>query len=286
MKNLITTSGIHILPLGTSLFIPPMTWKGDPLGHIGENDVFFWVLEGECFLKVESDYSVIHSGQLAFLPKGKMRSYTQISPVFSMYETAFSASIDGMNLMSYFGMCDGDYVVGIEDGSAVCRLFESSYRTEMNKNPLHDVKGCADILNIINIYCTARRAHSNSGKAFFAPVVKYMEANLGKKIKIDELSAIMYMEPTYFIRKFKKEFDVPPMTYLIRMRMCKAMEYLSCGAYSIEAVSGMVGISDPAYFSRLFKKFCNASPSEYRKAFCGNNINRSSFPQSFAELKK
>ena len=106
--NLISKDGIHIIPKETAIYVPPMVWKGDPIGHIGTNDTFFFVLEGECFLKVESEYSVIKSGQLAFLPKGKMRSYTQVSNAFSMYEMSFSANVGERNLMEIFGMTDGD----------------------------------------------------------------------------------------------------------------------------------------------------------------------------------
>lgn len=265
--NLIHSEGIHILPIYTAAFVPPMLWKGDPKGHIGDNDVFFWVLEGECFLRVDSEYSVIRAGQLAFLPKGKMRSYTQVSESFALYEIAFSATVGGENLMELFGMTEGDYVVNIKNTEEMNTLFQKSYRAEFNKNPLYDIAFCANILNIINIYCGARQEHSVVGKAFFKNVVKYMEEHLSEQVRLEDLAAIVYMQPTYFIRKFKKEFGQPPLTYFIGMKIYKAMEYLSNTDLSVEEISVRVGIRDSAYFSRLFKKYCKVSPSEYRKAF-------------------
>ena len=265
--NMISKEGIHIKPNEMAIYVPPMVWKGDPVGHIGLNDTFFFVLEGECFLKIGSEYSVIKPGQLAFLPKGKMRSYTQVSTSFSMYEMSFSATSGGINLMELFGVTESNYVVSLEDTEEMKKLFESSYRTEMNKNPLYDVAWCSSLLSIINIYCRARQKNDGNGKAFFAPVIKYMEKNLAEPVKVEELAAVVYMESTYFIRRFKKEFGVPPLTYFIQMRMYRAMEYLSGTTLSIEEISPLIGITDSAYFSRLFKKFCKTSPSEYRKAF-------------------
>lgn len=271
--NLISKDGIHIIPKETAIYVPPLVWKGDPIGHIGKNDTFFYVLEGECFLKVESEYSVIKSGQLAFLPKGKMRSYTQVSNTFSMYEMSFSANVGERNLMEIFGMTDGDFVVSVENTEEMRSLFESSYRTEMHKDALYDLSWCSSALSIINIYLNLRRKHDGTGKAFFIPVVKYMEEHLTKQIKVEELASLVYMEPTYFIRRFKMALGLPPLTYFIRMRMYRAMGYLSGSNLSIEEISALVGISDSAYFSRLFKKFCNTSPSEFRKVFQKNMIN-------------
>ncbi len=265
--NLIKTEGINIVPIYTAVYVPPMLWKGDAVGHMGDNDVFFWVLEGECYIRVDSEYSVIKAGQLAFLPKGKMRAYTQVSETFALYEISFSATVGGENLMKLFGLTDGDYVVNIDDKKEMSALFEKSYRAEFNKNPLYDISFCGNILNIINIYCKKRQEHSAGGRAFFRDVVKYMEEHLSEQVRVEDLSAIVYMEPTYFIRKFKKEFGLPPLTYFIGMKMNKAMQYLSSTDLSVEEISRLIGINDVAYFSRLFKKSCNISPSEYRKTF-------------------
>ena len=102
---------------------------------------------------------------------------------------------------------------------------------------------------------------------YFKEVLKYMADNLDKSIKIDDLASIMYMQPTYFIRKFKKAFSIPPFAYFSQLKIYKAMELLSGTQLSIEEISSRIGINDAAYFSRFFKKMCKTTPSEYRKAF-------------------
>ena len=104
-------------------------------------------------------------------------------------------------------------------------------------------------------------------KALILLAKLYMEEHISEQVRVEDLSAIVYMEPTYFIRKFKKEFGQPPLTYFIGMKMNRAMQYLSTTDLSIEEISRLIGINDVAYFSRLFKKSCNISPSEYRKTF-------------------
>ncbi len=91
MERFFNLENISLTPSNTSLYVSPILWKGDPVGHVGYNDVFFFVLEGECYLNIESETHILRRGQLALLPKGKLRRYTQMSENFAMYEMSFSA---------------------------------------------------------------------------------------------------------------------------------------------------------------------------------------------------
>ena len=106
---------LSVKPAALFLHIPPLVWKGDILGHVGKNDLFFFVLEGECFLRIDSQSYIVRPGQIAYLPKGKVRAYTHASERFSMYEMAFVAHVQGQELMELLGLTDGDYVVSVED---------------------------------------------------------------------------------------------------------------------------------------------------------------------------
>lgn len=255
-----------ISPVDVELYVPPLTWKGDPLGHIGYNDVFFWVLSGECYLMIENSCYIVKEGQLAFLPKGVRRSYTHISENFSMYEMSFDAKINGQNIFVSFGLTETDHVVTIDDREYVSKLFENSFRRELKKNPLYDMGWCGNIISIINIFIAQRMKQMGKSEGF-SDVLKYMNKNISKSITIDELASIVYMQKTYFIKKFKSVFGMPPMAYFANLRAYKAMSLLSATDYSLEQIAAEVGILDKAYFSRFFKKHCGTTPSEYRSLF-------------------
>jgi len=258
---------VSVTPMAVYLYVPPIVWKGDSVGHIGGNDLFFWVLEGECFLKIDSESYIIRPGQLAFLPKGKMRTYTHISEKFSMYEMAFVAESDGKNLMEQLGLSEENYVVDIPNREEMSFLFESSCRTEMFKNPIYDMAWCANIINIIRIYTEQRNKIESSESVFFRPVTSYMNENIEKNINLNELAELVFMQPNYFITRFKKTFGLSPIAYLNRLRIYKAMSLISTSDTSIDEIAKSVGILDTSYFARVFKKHCGATPSEYRRAF-------------------
>lgn len=268
---MIEENSIHDLtlrPIAVYMHVPPAVWKGDRRGHIGSNDTFFWVLEGECFLTVGEKSTIVRPGQLAFLPKGVHRAYTHASERFAMYEMAFSASVnEGQNLMRFLQLAGGDPAVDIADKEKMSRLFEGSYRKELFKDPLYDVAWCSNLMEIIRLYTEAYRAQSGKARSDFAAVLQMMEQQIDRPLKTEELAAAVYMQPTYFIRCFKAAFGLPPQAYLARLRIYKAMRLLASSDLELDEIAAAVGFSDPAYFNKVFKRSCGISPKEYRKVF-------------------
>lgn len=267
-KSAIKFENLKITPYSVHLYVPPILWKGDRVGHIGERDVFFFVLEGECFLSVDAQSYIVKKGQLAFLPKGKMRMYTQASENFSMYEMRFSAKVNGdKNLMEVLGLTEQNFVVDVENVDELMSLFENSNRDELFKNLVYDVAWCANIINIIKIYAEQRQKQNDSDYMFFRPVFEYMTINLAKQVKLEELASIVHMHPTYFVKKFGEKCGMPPLAYLNNIRMYKAMSLLAGTDDSIEKIAKSVGIADASYFARMFKKHTGISPTEYKNIF-------------------
>jgi len=262
--------GFTLKPIAVHLYVPPITWKGDPVGHIGTNDCFFFLLSGECCIRIEDDSFVLKPGQLAFLPRGKRRTYTTMNENITMYEIAFDFRIgetywyDAMNFQKNL------YCVDIEDPSAFSVYFESSLRHEYNKNIMYDVVCFSNIAEILKTYITLR--HETERKTqLFTEVVRYMKENLHRQIKVEELAHVACMQDTYFIKKFKTAFGVSPINYLNKLKIYHAMTLLLTEDMSIDRIGKEIGIYDNSYFSRMFKKFCSVSPAEYRKLFKKEN---------------
>jgi len=93
----------------------------------------------------------------------------------------------------------------------------------------------------------------------------YMEQNFEKDISLDEVSRTINISPYYFSKLFKEETGENFIDYLTEIRILKAKELLKDQSYSIKEVCAKSGYSDPNYFSRIFKKKENLTPSEYRE---------------------
>ncbi|GAA0179562.1 AraC family transcriptional regulator [Clostridium sediminicola] len=95
-------------------------------------------------------------------------------------------------------------------------------------------------------------------------VINYIHINYSKKITISQLAALTGLCINRFINIFKIHTGVTPKKYLINFRLIKACELLTDTNLSIGQISYLIGIDDQLYFCRLFKKYKNMSPSDYR----------------------
>jgi two-component system response regulator YesN len=68
--------------------------------------------------------------------------------------------------------------------------------------------------------------------------------------------------PSYLSRKFKQDTGRNFVEYLTGLRMEKAKE-LAASHEKMFAAASEVGIPDPNYFSRCFKKYTGVSYSEF-----------------------
>lgn len=96
--------------------------------------------------------------------------------------------------------------------------------------------------------------------------VHYFHENFFRNIEMEEYAASRHMSLCWFIRCFRQQMGVPPLQYLISIRIAKAKELLEGSSYTVSEISSIVGYEDPLYFSRLFKKQTGQSPSAYQKA--------------------
>ena len=258
--------GMSVSPKKTQLFIPPIKWRGDPKGHIGVYDTFFYIVSGECSLMIDGEYTILKPGDLAFLPKGRMRAYSNMSETITLYEMNFSAEIDGINWYTALGLEKGNYVVRHNFNELISDLFESSVRYELNQSILYDVIHSSNVLTLIKIFATLKTEQDNIAQTFL-PVIGYMKEHLDKQIKVSELAELVYMEETYFIKKFKKAFGDSPITYLNKLKIYRAMSYLAERSSTLSEISRKIGIYDSSYFSKLFKAHTGITPMEYRSIF-------------------
>jgi YesN/AraC family two-component response regulator len=132
---------------------------------------------------------------------------------------SFYANADGVNLMSGLGLAERNYVLTPENFDYIVELFENSSYVEFNKKPIYNVAWSANVLNIINEYSKAYNLQFNYEDTRIESAVNFMKENVSKNITIEELSKVVYMQPTYFIRCFKKAYGYSPMAYFKKLKL-------------------------------------------------------------------
>jgi transcriptional regulator GlxA family with amidase domain len=95
--------------------------------------------------------------------------------------------------------------------------------------------------------------------------VRYLQQNSASPLSRREIADAIGVSENHLSRIFRRELGITPWDYLNRYRINRAKELLAHSDHSITAVAFEVGFSDPAYFSRVFRKQVGVSPSAFRK---------------------
>lgn len=96
-------------------------------------------------------------------------------------------------------------------------------------------------------------------------VNKYIEENMYKTIKLEELASLCNLSPGYFSKVFKKETGKTVITYINEKKIEKAKKLLKKSKEPIINISLDLGFDDCGYFIRVFKKITGITPKAFRE---------------------
>jgi transcriptional regulator GlxA family with amidase domain len=94
--------------------------------------------------------------------------------------------------------------------------------------------------------------------------IDYMSARTAMPIGLKEIAAAVNLNLYHFARRFRREVGVSPMQYFNRCRIEQSKQLLTSTEKPIAEVGRLVGIADPGYFARLFRKQTGESPQAWR----------------------
>ena len=94
--------------------------------------------------------------------------------------------------------------------------------------------------------------------------ITYMKEHYAENIELQTLADELYVSTWHLSKLFKKETGSNFVDLLNEIRIGEASRLLLESNYKVYEIAEMVGYSDIAYFSRIFKKFTSLTPSQYR----------------------
>lgn len=96
-------------------------------------------------------------------------------------------------------------------------------------------------------------------------ILNYIHQHYSEDITRSMLAELVYLNPDYMARLFKKQMHTSIVNYITNYRMEKAKELLQNPEIPVTVVAAKTGYGNYSYFSKLFKDTVGCTPNEYRK---------------------
>jgi AraC family transcriptional regulator len=100
-------------------------------------------------------------------------------------------------------------------------------------------------------------------------VTSFIEANLDRSIRNDELAGLARLNTSHFGRAFRNSFGEPPHEYVIRRRVERAQGLMLSTNAPLSEIALDCGLADQSHLTRLFRRMVGQSPRDWRRSRLG-----------------
>lgn len=110
----------------------------------------------------------------------------------------------------------------------------------------------------------------NGERSILDKVLDYIDGHLDEELSRDMLAKMVYLNPDYLARIFKKKMGESIGNYIMNQRVEMAKTYLAKTDEPIRMIAAKSGYDNFSYFTKVFKSRATMTPREYRKLYSAN----------------
>ena len=96
-------------------------------------------------------------------------------------------------------------------------------------------------------------------------VANYVQHHLSEPITAEDIARELYLSRPYLSRKFVEETGETLTNFVLKEKTEEAKRLLCYSEKPLTAISNYLGFSSQSHFSRVFKKYTDTTPGEYRE---------------------
>lgn len=137
-----------------------------------------------------------------------------------------------------------------------------------NSSTIAEVKKInEDIIKEYSKLCLFHTEKYNTYSLNIKNALLFIDINKNISISLNEVADFVSLNPEYFSRLFKKEIGINFKDYMQSIKIELAINYLKNTNLKISEIAFKLGYCNVENFSKVFKKYQNITPAEFRKAF-------------------
>jgi AraC-type DNA-binding domain-containing proteins len=238
---------------------------------------FFYITKGEALIEIGEESYFFKEHECAIIPAGQIfsvRYYDDCTGFMGGFHTNFlNTDNEGKNLLHTFGFLrqwgshkllfdkeQGNYVINIFE--RLCTENEAGRNNDIIKAYL-----TAFLVEVDAVFQKSNLSEDNLNleNRLCNSFIEFVFEQSNHSVSISEYAERLNITPPYLHKIIKRFTGKTPLTWINEAIVLEAKKLLCHTAMTINEIAAKVGINDPSYFSRLFKKQTGLAPVVFRE---------------------
>ncbi len=123
----------------------------------------------------------------------------------------------------------------------------------------------SEVFSFLCLLCANQENEKHQKLQLVEGAKEYIEDNFEKNLSLLSVAEYLGVSQSHLSREFSKHTGEQPVKYLTKVRLEKAIDMLCTTDMNLDSISRACGFGDGNYFSKVFRKYMNVSPSEFRE---------------------
>ncbi len=247
--------------------------------HIHEEFEILYIISGTLTPKINGVDVTVKEGETYFLQPGQTHEEFSDSNFVSFYYIKCNFyRIDGK--VAYLTNNIQDQIIN-SNKKEFKKLFEDMFKEVQNKK-----LGYWQILEstLVKMFCNLLRCNTSLNSTNYEAygiqeykqeysnptinlVIEYMKANEHRILSMEELAHSASVSTSHLHYLFKKYLNMSPIKYMMTLKMDGVKLMLVQTDLPTKSIAQFFGFEDYSYFCKVFKRYCDVTPLEYKTQF-------------------
>lgn len=242
--------------------------------YAGRNDYqLIYICEGQCVVTLDGTVQIAYPGDCILYRPGEAQDYLLAKKVKPhTYWIHFHGEVCRKLFETL--LLQNVHIIKAEQNREVEHLISrvcQYYNLEVPNRELICSGMMQTLLALLSNELYKGNSHTGEkGKDKISEVISRIKMVPNLNITVSECADFCKMSKVHFSRFFKQITGMPPVQFVLKIRIDRAKELLDFTDKSIAEIAEASGFPDQNYFARTFKKITGMSPTQYRNV--GNRI--------------
>lgn len=238
--------------------------------QIGRDDYYLiYILRGTLSVIIDGvENEVCEGGIIIFPPKYKYKYTFKGSEEGILYYWIHFTGGNIDNILSKLHMSPLPLISKIGYSERIAEGFDRIFNSYIKADSFRDIEVACSFISIL-VDMARHIAHIDNEQRL-SKSLTHIHLHYSEKIKIEDLARLENISVSRYNEIFKNIIGIPPLKYIINLRLQNACSLLSTTNMSVGQIAESVGFSEAHFFSKLFKKHIGCPPSKYKYTYTQN----------------